>query len=110
MKDKQYAEHIFHHYNEMQKEIEALGNNIDAFKNNELYRKAVMFDLLQICELFSNLSEATLTCFSKKDRRGMVDIRNYVAHGYIVLKDEDVWQTIHNDLPRVISILKELFQ
>ena len=110
MNDKQYSEHIFHHYGELLKEIESIGDDLETFKNSELYRKAIMFDLLQICELFGGLSEKTLSCFKKDDVRGMKDIRNYIAHGYIQLKDQSIWNTIHSELPYVISILKELFQ
>ena len=110
MKDKHYVEHILKHYSELQIELSQINNDFDAFQNSTFYRKAILFDLLQIGELFNGLSDGTKNQFSKEDCRGIVDTRNYVAHGYIQLKDKSIWKTLYEELPPLVAKLEELFK
>jgi len=40
--------------------------------------------------------------------RDMSDMRNYVAHNYWGVEVQRVWDTIHEDLPRLVPLLKEI--
>ncbi len=109
MKDKDYADHILKHYSELKIELNQINNDFATFQNNIFYRKAILFDLLQIGELFNGLSKETQSNFSKEDCRGIVDTRNYVAHGYIKLSDKSIWKTLYEELPPLMKKLEELF-
>lgn len=46
-------------------------------------QKAIKIDLFQIGEQFGNLSSCLVNQINPRDYRGIRDIRNYIAHGYI---------------------------
>jgi len=83
-RDKSLIEHIKNHYAEMQDELNLLNDSFDEFENNSTVRKAINFDVLQIGENFSHLSDEVLKLFNMNDIRGIIDIRNFVAHGYVI--------------------------
>ena len=41
--------------------------------------------------------------------RDMSDMRNYVTHNYWGVEVQRVWDAIHEDLPRLVPLLKEIF-
>lgn len=47
---------------------------------------------------------------TKQECRGIVDTRNYIAHGYIELKDKSIWNTLYEELPPLVAKLEELFK
>jgi len=98
------------HYDELLAELELINDNFETFDQNIIYQKAIKMDLFQIGELFNSFSKETQSHFSQRDVRGVVDVRNYIAHGYIVLSNMSIWNDIHNDLPKLISSLKLLFE
>lgn len=110
MKDKQYVEHILKHYTELQVELSQVNNDFETFQNNIFYRKAILLDLFQIGELFNGLSDEIKKHFTKEECRGIVDTRNYIAHGYIELKDKSIWNTLYEELPPLVAKLEELFK
>ena len=109
-KDEQLIDHIIKHYNELLDEIAEINDDYETFDENTIYQKAIKMDLFQIGELFNSLSGSVTCHFDNRDVRGIVDIRNYIAHGYIVLDNKNIWRVIHNDLPKLSSGLKLLFE
>ena len=107
MNDKERVYHIFKHYDEMMQEIEILNN--DETKSKDLLKKSIYMDLFQIGEHVNNLSDETKKKIEPRDLRGMVNIRNFIGHGYVVLDDSIIWDTISNDCPKLINRLHELF-
>ena len=103
-------DHILRHYEELLAELEQINDNFETFDQNMVYQKAIKMDLFQIGELFNSLSKEVKSKFDKRDIRGVVDVRNYIAHGYIVLNNRSIWNDIHNDLPRLMAGLKLLFE
>lgn len=106
-KDQQVKTYIIKHFNEMNEELKLVNDDFELFIKNKYIQKAVSFDLLQIGELFNNLSEECTKKLNKSDIRGIIDVRNYIAHGYIYIKNTEIWKTIHNDLPKLINNLQE---
>ena len=66
-------------------------------------------DLFQIGEHINNLSDETKAKLSAHDLRGVINIRNFIGHGYVVLDDEIIWDSIRNDCPRLIEALQKIF-
>lgn len=104
-RDIEIIKHIKMHYYEMKDELSLVHENYDEFLENETIRKAITFDLLQIGELFNNLSDKKKSTMNKKEIRGIIDIRNYIVHGYVVIDNKIIWDTIHNNLD---SLMNEL--
>ena len=40
--------------------------------------------------------------------REIIGFRNVIAHGYDVVEDEIVWESIINDIPLLLSQLKDM--
>ena len=108
MRDKDRIEHILQHYDEML----LLKHKYDFEEHNEIdrlaYKKAIRMDLLQMGELVNHLSNETLIKLNPEDVKGVVDIRNFVAHGYTKLKDDYIEDTITIYCPKLIEQLKEI--
>jgi len=106
--DKQLIEHIEKHFEELKEELLSINDSLDIFQSNYIYNKAIKMDLLQIGENVNSLSADTIELLNKNDVKGIIDIRNFIVHGYVVVKDKIIWEAIHNDLPRMIKKLKEV--
>lgn len=104
-KDQQLIRYINKHYSELNEELKNINNDFSLYENNLIIQKAIKMDLFQIGELFGKLSYEIKDHINPKDVKGIIDIRNYIAHGYIALNDTIIWNTIFNDLPILISVL-----
>ena len=109
-KDKQVYSFVLKHFNELSDAVDGIDDDFETFDTNLIYQKAIKMDLLQIGELFNTFSDEVKSQFNNRDIRGIIDVRNYIAHGYIVLNNRTVWKDIHDDLPRLIAQLKLLFE
>ena len=105
MNDKERLEHIFKHYDELCFELKT-SHDVDE----KYLKKAIYMDIFQIGEHVSHLSKEALSKLDHNDVRGVVAIRNYIGHGYTVLKEKYIDEVIDIHLPRLIEQLKELFK
>ena len=104
MNDKERLEHIFKHYDELCLELKT------PFEIDEKYlKKAIYMDIFQIGEHVNHLSDELVSKLDQNDVRGVVNIRNYIGHGYTVLKEKYINEVINIHLPRLIEQLKKLF-
>ena len=84
--------------------------DFEKFQNDRIIQKAIKMDLFQIGELVGNLSPEAVVSINTRDYKGIKDIRNYIAHGYIEIKDSIVWNTIIFELPTLIESLNQSFE
>ena len=101
-RDEKLIQYINKHYQELLVEIEAVGS-FDEFIKGGVLTKAIKMDILQIAENINSLSKETSSHLNAKDLRGIVDIRNHIAHGYIMVDDKIVWNAICERLPKLIE-------
>lgn len=104
--DSQKAYYIQKHYNEILLELAMIHNDFEEFKTNLVVQKAIKMDLFQIGELFGKLSDEIRKEINPRDLKGISDIRQYIAHGYIEIKDSIIWNTLISELPMLIDALK----
>lgn len=107
-RDEQIFDKLCQYYSEIQNELDHINDNFEEFEKNMVYRKAIMMDVLQIGELFGSMSEEAQKFFSKKDVRGIIDIRNYIVHGYVVINNKIVWNIVHDCLPYINGVVREI--
>ena len=110
MNDKERYEHIIRHYNEMLEELKIIKNEKDEKLKELLFTKAVYMDLFQIGEHVTNLSDSIKSQINASDVRGIINIRNFIGHGYVVVRKDVIKRAIEEDCPKLIARLKELFQ
>jgi len=105
----QIVTHINKHFKEMKDELDSINDSYEIFLSNITVNKAIKMDILQIGEGYSQLSDEIQVLLKKEDLSGIINIRNYIAHGYVVLDDAIIWNTIHSEIPRLINYLNAVF-
>lgn len=104
---------INEHYKDLKKDMEGICT-LDDFINGESIRRAVLFDFLQIGELFNHLSPSFVKAFNNKHSLDLIDIRNRIVHGYGKIKDNIIYNTITKDFDSFVDDLnrfsKEYYQ
>ncbi len=84
--------------------------NFLAYQQNKLLRRAVERELEIIGEAVKHLLELDETIAIDNARR-IVDLRNFVIHGYDKVDDVIIWGVISKDLPKLkIQVDKLLSQ
>lgn len=89
------------------------GRNFVNYEADLMLRSAVERQFEIVGEALSNLSrEAPEIAARLSGRRPAIAMRNSLIHGYRVVDNATVWQTIHDDLPglraQVDALLAEL--
>lgn len=110
MKDQQALVYIKKHYNEILEEKASINNDFETFEKDKVVQKAIKMDVFQIGEFVNKLSDETKKALNQRDVRGIVNIRNFIAHGYVVVDNLIVWDSINNDIPRLIQNLEDILK
>lgn len=76
-----------------------------AFEADELRRQAVYYNLMVIGEACDRLPEDMKDALRDIPWREIKDFRNVLAHAYFALRDEVVWRTVIDELPKLDSAL-----
>ena len=99
-----YLKRIKEHY----KTLSELYNSIskDNFLNDTIERRAILFDLLQIGELVSQLTNNLQLSMDKDDFSGIISVRNHIVHGYDKLNNDIIIQCIEQELFPFIECLE----
>lgn len=79
----------------------------------EYYRNPMIFDatlmnFVVVGEMVDRLSTELRQQHAEVDWQRMKDFRNLVAHDYLGVDAEEVWQIIHTDLPELRSRLQAI--
>ena len=96
-KIKEHAETLFATYNSISKSV---------FLDETVERKAVLFDLLQIGELVSQLTKTLQLSMDKKEFEGIISVRNHIVHGYDKLNNCIIVDCIEKELSPFIETLE----
>lgn len=65
-------------------------------------------NMFQIGELANQISEETQSNIADIPWRQMYAIRNILAHAYVKIDDEIIWDTVMNDIPKLKTRLEEI--
>ena len=106
-RDLQCLEHINRHYQELLEEMTMI-DSFEQFCTGGVVTKAIKMDILQIAENINCLSKESILPINTVDLRGIIDIRNHIAHGYATIDDEIIWNVIKIRLPKLIKDINEL--
>ena len=101
-RDIQLINHINNHYQELLEEMKEV-DSLEKFKKGGVVTKAIKMDILQIAENVNCLTSEASKQLDSKDLRGIIDVRNHIAHGYIYVNDDIIWYVIQDCLPRLIE-------
>lgn len=108
-RDNQIVQHINKHYNELCEEMRDIKSFEDYINPaNNVLRKAILIDILQIGENITHFSKESSNQINQSDLKGIVDIRNIVVHGYAIIKDKIIYNSVVQDLPRLINEINNI--
>ena len=100
-----YVSRINHHYRRATEISEKM--DLDNLEFDTVDVDAFLFNILQIGELISKAPPQFVSLLNKADVKGIVDIRNYIVHGYIKLNKDNILDCFRNDLPRLIANIND---
>jgi uncharacterized protein with HEPN domain len=84
------------------------GMTWEAFEQSELHQDAVIRPLEIIGEAARRVSRQTRDAHPKIPWEQMIGMRNRLIHEYFRVNLTTVWETIQNDLPRLIALVEPL--
>lgn len=94
--------------------IERIESYIKSISSPEAYyHEAVVFDatlmnFIHIGEMADRISKELKEEYPRIDWQKMKDFRNLVAHDYLGVDAEEVWQIMKNDLPNLKMEIKSI--
>ena len=80
---------------------------VDFIADNRTY-DAVLRNLELIGEAATHVPVAVRESNPQIEWRSIIGVRNRVAHGYLGIDDDVVWDIIQNNIPRLLSELRRL--
>lgn len=110
MNDRQRYECILEHYNDLCFEAEDYRNEVLSKEEASVLKKAIQMDLFQIGEHINKLSDEIKKKIDIEDLRGVIGIRNVIAHGYQQIDMDIIWDSIDYECPKLVMQLEELFK
>jgi uncharacterized protein with HEPN domain len=82
--------------------------SFDSFSSDPKTIRAVAFELTTMGEAARAIPPEVQDRYSQIPWDKMQAIRNVVVHEYFRIDDEILWKTSQEDIPRIISVLKEI--
>ena len=84
------------------------GMDQDAFVSDVLTYDATLRNLELIGEAATRVPDAVRKAHPEIPWRTIVGMRNRVAHGYVRIDNDIVWDIIQNDIPALLPALRRL--
>ena len=103
-RDKDYLAGILDHCDRVEAAIMRFGDTLESFLSDADYRDVIMMNIFQIGEAVNCLSDECKETISEIHWHKIYGIRNRIAHAYLKVDDEIIWDAAINDIP----VLKEM--
>lgn len=84
------------------------GLDPSAFVDNSLIYDATLRNLELIGEAATHIPDAVRAANPQIPWRLIIATRNRLIHGYLGIDDETIWSILQDDLPALLSALREL--
>ncbi|MXZ13827.1 MAG: DUF86 domain-containing protein [Candidatus Dadabacteria bacterium] len=78
------------------------------FEESRLHQNAILKSIEVIGEATTHITEETRLAHAEIPWQKIVGMRNHLVHGYFQIDLEQVWNTVQQDIPSLIHILKLL--
>jgi uncharacterized protein with HEPN domain len=86
------------------------GLDYAAFSSDRTIQDAVLYNIVIIGEAARYVPAEIQARHSDVDWRSLKDMRNWVAHVYHAVSYRRVWRTITDELPSLVSRLRQLLE
>ena len=84
-----------------------MGASYEVYLSDEVFRDALLMNILQIGEAANRLSDECREALHKLPWGSMIATRNIIVHGYTKVDDLIIWNIIENDIPALKSMIDE---
>lgn len=89
----------------------AEGRNLSDYRRDRLFRQAVERNLEIIGEAIGRIARLDAATASRiSEHRRIIAFRNRLIHGYDLLDDELVWETVKGEVPVLLSEVEALLE
>ena len=82
--------------------------DFNLFTEDSKTYESVLHNLFIIGEAANKIPEELQGKHPNIDWRGIIGMRNIIAHGYFKIKPDIIWKTIQEDLPVLLKQIKKL--
>ena len=89
--------------------IQRFGDNSEIYLQDPDYQDVIKMNLFQIGESVNWISEECRSNIPNIPWHQIYGLRNIIAHGYVKIREERIWQTAHNDIPELKQIITKYF-
>ena len=79
--------------------VERFGNSFEKYNADADYRDAVLMNVFQIGEASNRISDECKEAMNTIPWHEIYGTRNVIAHGYVKVKNEIIWDIIERDIP-----------
>jgi len=79
--------------------VERFGDSFEKYSADADYRDAVLMNVFQIGEASNRLSDECKEIMNAIPWHEIYGTRNVIAHGYVKVKDEIIWEIVKKDVP-----------
>lgn len=83
--------------------IQRFGDDYNIFAKDADYRDVIKMNLFQIGENVNGLSEYCRELMNTIPWHQIYGLRNIIGHGYDILNDERIWETVKKDIPKLVK-------
>lgn len=85
-----------------------LGKTFDDFKNNQMLRESILYNLIIIGEASNQFSDQVYESYTTIPWHGMRGLRNVLTHEYFRTDLIRIWEIITEDLPETRKQIESL--
>lgn len=107
-KDTLHLENILEYCNDINSAIEELSIDYDSFNSSVARRGVLAFFAEQIGEEAGKLSADFKKNHPEMDWKAIVNFRNHIAHAYIGVIPDVLWDTVQSDIPELRDFCNRL--
>ena len=86
------------------------GMKYEAFVAHRKTVDAVIRNFIVIGEAATHVPEEVVVAHPEIPWKDMRDMRNFVVHEYFGISDKIIWDTVQNNLPPLMNLLKPLLE
>ncbi len=81
---------------------------LESLKHDDKTCDSILLNFLVIGEAAGKIPDEIKNKHADIDWRGMIGMRNIIAHGYFKIDPKIVWDSIHKDLPVLLDALMKI--
>ena len=104
-RDLDYLASILDHCDRIEETIKRFGESFEEYMADADYRDSIMMNVFQIGEASNQLTDECKEALNEIPWHEIYGTRNVIAHGYIKVNDAIIWNTVANDIPKLMEYI-----